>query len=757
MLNTYLIWKLLWATLLFPHTTDAPFLEKENEDAVSTALNLIPAVHNIEFYAQNPIAVNAQTVIHYEKNTLQEAIYLQNIITQAATFKPRLKELIASESPKKGGIYLRANASFDRNPESYSMDIDNGIIEISGATKQGLMRGIQTFRQLFSLEVYHNEKQAEWWLPAIVINDAPKFKHRGLLLDVCRHFFEIDVLKKYIDLLAFYRMNILHLHLTEDQAWRIESKAFPKLNSHSAWRSEQDGTSYGGYYTKTELLDLVAYAETRHITIIPEIELPGHSQAALSAYPQFSCLGAEAEIEVANDWGVFKEIYCAGNDSTFIFLETILGEVMDIFPSSYIHIGGDEAPKFRWENCAKCQKRINDEHLHDEHELQRYFIQRIETFLHENNRKLIGWDEILEGGLNSSATVQSWRGMEGAIKAAKQGNEAIVSPTSHCYLDYGLDKIDLAKVYQFDPIPEGLNPQEEDYIIGGEVNMWTEHVPNENNLDRKVNPRLQAFAEVLWTYPNERDFNDFYSRIQNHYPKLSAMGIDYGPETVGASIYADLTEDKITIGAKRNLADLDLEVYWNGIKGPWGFPLSTTGVLSAYTTKKGLAYGDTIKQEFIYHMGLTRPVNYGKQYEKWYSAGGEIALVNGTIGSLNFRDGQWQGFSGTEPSFEVDLGAVKTINSVGSNFYHYTNAWIFRPERYEVSYSIDGKTWQPYGSSETNIAAETRGKHIEYLGVKAQKEARYIRVQLSCLQKVPAWHEAAGSDVWLFMDEIIVQ
>jgi len=713
---------------------------------------LIPKVQHFENRPGSAFIWNAKTRIQADSNCLAEAQYLQTLIKQHSTFEPELKA-------SKGEVQLVISEEIEGSEEAYTLEIEAAKIVLKGKTRAGLMRAIQSLRQLM-IDAFHDATQGEAWaLPALYIADAPRFKHRGLLLDVCRHYFDKDVVKKYIDLLALYKMNVLHLHLTEDQGWRFESEAFPKLHQEAAYRREEDGSRYGGYFSQEELRELVAYAEARHITIIPELELPGHSQAALSAYPQFSCLGADANIEVVNDWGVFKEIYCAGNDSTFLFLETILEELMEIFPSEYIHIGGDEAPKFRWEHCAKCQKRMADEDLADEHELQSYFIKRIESFLNSKGRKLIGWDEILEGGLSPNATVQSWRGMEGGIAAARSQHQAIMSPTSHCYLDYGLHQIDLKKVYSFDPIPVELNKEEQKFIIGGECNMWTEHVPNETNLDSKINPRMQALAEVLWTYPQERDFRDFFQRMQKHYPMLESFGVAYGPEMIPAEIYADVNFDsaEVFIGSKTSFEAIDQEVYWNDQKGPWGFVLKESGILKVQALKNDQAYGDTIQQNFAFHQALARKPQYQSEYSQWYTGSGEAALVNGRLGSLNFRDGQWQGFSGQDIELWLDLGELKEINSVSSNFYHYNNAWIFVPQSYKVYASKDGKSWRLIGESQAQIQAKQRGQHIEHLEVKSKTQTRFIKLVVESQGRVPDWHEAAGAEAWLFMDEIIVQ
>ena len=472
---------------------------------------------------KNLIIVTTTTDFH------KEAEYLQHVIQELTgdTLEIKDKEEEGSHVIKLKNEYVHTYTNHSNKDEAYSVTIEPSSLTINAGARLGILNGIHTLKQIIVQAKEYNDSQI--LLPHMSLNDIPKFQHRGLLLDCGRHFFSTQTVQKYIDLLAYYKMNILHWHLTEDQGWRIEIDQYPLLNKISSWRTEKDGSRYGGFYTKKEIKEIVTFAAKRGITIIPEIELPGHAQAALAAYPQFSCIGSG--IKVANDWGIFKEIYCAGNDGTFEFLENILKEVMELFPSEYIHIGGDEAPKDRWEKCPKCQKRIQEEGLHDEHELQSYFIQRIEKFLNANGRKLIGWDEILEGGLSPNAAVQSWRGMEGGITAANEAHEAIMSPQSHCYFDHSLKEINLERVYSFDPIPAGLELDKQKYIIGGECNMWTERVPNADNLDSKVFPRILAMSEVLWSYPKERNFKEFRSRVQKHYAYLKLKNVKYGDET----------------------------------------------------------------------------------------------------------------------------------------------------------------------------------------------------------------------------------
>ena len=411
---------------------------------------------------------------------------------------------------------------------------------------------------------------------------------------------------------------------------------------------------------------------------------------------------------------------------------------------------------------------MKDENLADEHELQSYFIQRIERFLNTKGRKLIGWDEILEGGLSETATVQSWRGMQGGQEAAEHGNNVIMSPTSHCYLDYSLSSIDLKKIYDFDPIPAELAVEHHHSILGGECNMWTERVPDENNLDSKVFPRMIGLAEVLWTYPEERNFEAFYKRLQKHYLVLTHFGIAYGLETIGAYLSQEFTNEGITIHLERNLPDLSLKYRWSGEEHYTAYDqsldLNQSGILSVQAFKNEEPYGEPIEQRFKVHKGLNKPVTYEATYNQWYEGSSkEKSLTDGRIGSVDFRDGNWQGFWGKDGDFTIDLGTVQEITKISANFYQYANSWIFLPPKVEFMYSENGEIWSPldtYENASVDLSNQQYTKMVSgqpVVGGKGFPKARYVRLKASNLGKVPEGHEAAGQDAWLFIDEISIE
>lgn len=415
--------------------------------------------------------------------------------------------------------------------ERYTLEVLPRAVTVSAATPSGVLDGVQTLRQLFPPEI-ESDKPVDnipgWTLPAVRIVDEPRFAWRGLLLDSCRHFLSKDFILRIIDLLAFYKMNVFHWHLTEDQGWRIEIKKYPKLTEIGAYRMDENRARYGGFYTQDDIREVVAHASARGITVIPEIEMPGHSVAALASYPKLSCAGSA--IPVAAKWGIFEDVFCAGNDRTFEFIGNVLNEVVDLFPGEYIHVGGDECPRTRWEACSLCKNRMEQEGLKNSDELYHYFVNRVARMLEARGRRMIGWDEVLFPGLTQTAAVQAWRGMDKVASAARTGHDVIASPTSHAYFNYGSNEINLAKVYEFDPVPVDLPSTALDRVLGGECALWTERIQR-NLVDKMLLPRLVAFAERLWSMPESASFEDFHRRLQHHYELLERMGFEYGPES----------------------------------------------------------------------------------------------------------------------------------------------------------------------------------------------------------------------------------
>ena len=518
---------------------------------------IIPKPNSVEI-TEGRFLIDDETSITALENLTSEGEFLAEYLSKASN------KAVQFNTNGDGKIKLELDATLSSD-DAYKLVVTYDEVVITGKTNRAVFYGIQTLRQLVSTNF--NEVHT---LPATVIMDAPRFGYRGMHLDVCRHYFSTDFIKRYIDLLAMHKMNTFHWHLTEDQGWRIEIKKYPKLTEIGAWRNgtiighnpgiENDQKVHGGFYTQEEVKEIVAYAAERHITVIPEIELPGHSSAAIAAYPSLSCFPEEPTIIknnmiseaskeaqangqiklVQESWGIYDDVYCAGKEETFTFVENVLEEVIALFPSEYIHIGGDECPKGNWERCPNCQKRMKENGLADEHELQSYFITRVEKFVNSKGKNIIGWDEILEGGLAPNATVMSWRGNEGGIAAAKDSHTVIMSPNTHCYFDHYQTEsretepiaiggfLPVEKVYAFDPIPEELEVEKHQFILGGQANLWTEYIETESHAEYMLLPRMTALSEALWTAKEDKNWDDFKIRLTDFRNTYDALGVNYG-------------------------------------------------------------------------------------------------------------------------------------------------------------------------------------------------------------------------------------
>lgn len=512
--------------------------------------------------------VDSKTRITGDKSLENEGNFLAEMLNTVANSD------VKYDANNNGNIVLQLDATID-NDEGYTLSVTYDKIIISGKTATGVFYGIQTLRQIMPSAIESGKDTvAEIAIPAVMITDSPRYIYRGMHLDVARHFFPVDFIKKYIDLIAMHKMNTFHWHLTEDQGWRIEIKKYPKLTEIGAWRygtiighhpgTGNDEKKYGGFYTQEEIKDIVKYATSKHVTVIPEIELPGHSGAAIAGYPYLSCFPKEKSI-VFNDmgskkgkevqangtpkivqetWGVFDDVYCAGNEETFTFLEDVLDEVITLFPSQYIHIGGDECPKANWEKCPSCQARMKKLGLKDEHELQSYFIQRMEKYLNKKGKKIIGWDEILEGGLAPNATVMSWRGTKGGVEAAKQHHDVIMTPGHSVYFDHYQSKdkdneplaigglTTVKDVYKYEPSPIGLSADEQKYILGSQANIWSEYMKTTDYVEYMILPRMTALSEIVWTPKDDKNWEDFDTRLQHITERYDAMGLNYAKHSI---------------------------------------------------------------------------------------------------------------------------------------------------------------------------------------------------------------------------------
>jgi hexosaminidase len=676
-----------------------------------------------------------------------------------------LTGLDITQNSSTGKIIFKIDEKLDEaNKEAYVLNVLPEQIEITGASETGLFRGIQTLFQLIPSSAKANKKNNTVEVPCCKIFDKPVFSWRGLNLDCGRHFMSKDFIKRYIDILAYYKFNTFHWHLTEDQGWRIEIKRYPKLTEIGAWRKEGKDSVYGGFYTQEDIKEIVEYAGSRFINIVPEIEMPGHSLASLASYPENSCTGGP--FEVTNIFGVHKDVYCIGRDSTFTFLQNVLDEVVSLFPGKYIHIGGDEAPKDRWINCSKCQARIKSEGLKDEHELQSYFIKRITEYLHSKGKEVIGWDEILQGGLAPGAIVQSWQSFQGAIEAAKLGHYVICSPASHTYLNGDPENLDLQIAYSFEPAPDELTTEEKKFILGGEANLWTERAPEET-VDGKLFPRILALAEVFWNDPQNKYYDEFYSRVQNSYKDLSALGIQFGREgkILTPSTTYDNSKKEFTLNIEQGQKGIDIRYTTDGSEPNTNSALytspiniNTTSVVNISAFKDAHSIGKQYSLSFAFHKALNSKIILTNPYDERYRAGGINALIDGVKGTDNFRDGSWQGYEGVDFEGVIDLGEEKEISKVSPRFFFDTNSWIFLPAKVEVSLSSDNTHFSNVVIVNNDIPSKS--SEILQKGFTAEfgkQKTRFIKVKAASIKKCPAWHPGAGAGAWLMIDEIVVE
>ena len=723
-------------------------------------LSIIPFPADVKL-SGGSFEISAKTKIIFTDETKALADYLKERMSSETGLK------LDTEKQKNGIKYfnyiiLEIEKNSSLNEEAYSLSSSNAGVRIKASTEHGVFNGIQTLRQMY-LNNFTKTKSQSVKISCAEIKDSPRFGWRGLNLDCGRHFMSKDFVKRYIDLLALHKMNVFHWHLTEDQGWRIEIKKYPELTKTGAWRKDKDGNKYGGFYTQEEIKEVVEYAKSRFITVVPEIEMLGHSQASLASYPQNSCTGGP--FEVGTQWGVMKDIYCAGNENTFKFLEDVLTEVMQLFPGKYIHIGGDEAPKDRWKECPKCQARIKAEGLKDEHELQSYFIKRIEKFLTANNKSLVGWDEILEGGLAPNATVQSWRGVDGAVAAAKSGHNTIVSPYNHTYFNSGLVELDLKKAYAFEPVPDELSKEEGKFVIGSEANMWTEYAPQET-IDSKLFPRILALSECVWSPKEEKNYGDFTARLQKYYHTLDIVGVHYGPESKPVSIAPSYDSEKNLIKIKLEAGQPGTQVYYTldgseptnkAHKYTKEIVLEKSKVIKAVSIKGNNKVGEVVSQSFIFHKATGKKIELLEKYANKYNGGGSLALIDGMRGTSSYNDGYWQGYEGKDFSGIIDLGKNTKIQKISAGFLQNNGSWIFLPLHVTFSVSDDGKNFILVETVKNTVPANIPDIIQKDFSAAKELNARYIKVDAKSIGKCPSWHPGAGGDSWLFMDEIIVE
>ena len=693
-------------------------------------------------------------------------------------------DLEVSESLKPNAIRFIDNPAYSE--EAYELKVSPQNIEITAATPKGHFYGYQTLLQLFPVEIFGSSRvnsKIALVAPACAITDEPRFSYRGVMLDVSRHFFPVEFIKKLIDNLAVNKINTLHWHLTDDQGWRIEIKKYPKLTEIGSIRKESmvghyreqkfDGKPYGGFYTQDQIRDLLNYAQSKYVTIVPEIEMPGHAMGALTAYPELGCTGGP--YEVRTKWGVEENVYCP-SEKTFAFLEDVLTEVMDLFPSKYIHIGGDECPKDSWKASAFCQDLMKKEGLKDEHELQSYFIRRIDKFVTSKGRRIIGWDEILEGGLSPNATVMSWRGIEGGIEAAKQMHDVIMTPTSYMYLDYYQGNpskeplaiggfLNLEKTYSFEPQVAELSPDQAKYILGVQGNLWTEYVKTPQHAEYMLFPRALAVAEIGWS-DKTKDFKNFSGRLDTHLKRLDLMAVNYSKSANNVSFSTELNPQKRTV-IKLSTAHPTGQIKYT-LDG--SSPLSTSLLYDAASKVKILGdntlsaavfdqngkkiSGDNV-QTFV--IGNSSRKNYTLENQpKRYTGNDPLALTDGIKGNEGSKD-QWVGFEGKNLSTVIDLGTKTLFSRLGIAFLSDYHDWVLPPKNFEILVSNDNKNFESLKKIDLGTAVKT-SKAVRQFNVDLGKQNyRYVKVIAENFGPLPAGHYGAGKPSWLMVDEIEIK
>ena len=747
---------------------------------------VIPLPQEVSLTQENPFKLNENVLIAYPENNAllqRNAEFLSEYIQQATNYAPKTKAIAAGEQVKNA-IVLGLDPSI-ANKEGYVLTTTPEGINLNGQTENGVFYGIQTLRKSIPAEA----KEATILIPAGEIKDEPRFSYRGMHLDVGRHFFPKEFMKKYIDLLALHNMNTFHWHLTDDQGWRIEIKKYPKLTEIGSQRSrtvigrntqEYDNTPYGGFFTQEEAKEIVKYAQERYITVIPEVDLPGHMLAALAAYPEMGCTGGP--YEVCPRWGIFEDVLCIGNDQTMQFLEDVMSEIIEIFPSKYVHIGGDEAPRTRWEKCPKCQARIKTEGLKAdknhtaEDRLQSYCMTRIEEFLNSKGRQIIGWDEILEGDVAPNATVMSWRGMEGGIKAAQLGHDVIMTPTSFCYFDYyqtadtkdeplGIGGyVPIEKVYSLEPVPAVLTEEQSKHILGAQANLWTEYIHSSEHVEYMVLPRMAALAEVQWTQPEKKDFKDFTKRLARLMKFYQRDGFNYAKHVFDLKV--DFTPDVTKKAVVVTLSTIDDAPIYYTLDGtePTTASLKYTEPVSITETADFQAVvirpegkSKVVNKKISFNKATYCPIELTFQPSEKYKFGGAITLVDGMKGNDSYATGAWLGFVGGNVEAIIDLGQESEIKQVATNAIVDMSAWIMGSTGLVVSVSDDNKEFREVAVKD--IPAET---NIDKKGVENYEitfdpvKARYVKVVIKRSPALPKGHAGEGKAAYMFIDEIEV-
>lgn len=755
--------------------------------AGSEPLDIIPYPNSVTMHAGRFQAAGADIFCGPGTNTMER----KAISGFAASLSNAGgKECNVTEgSSGKGFIFLSDPSIAD---EAYEMKIGRSKVTVRAGSYNGFLYAIETLKQMLPVEIYAGTPAPEkdWSLPCVTIKDAPRFGYRGQHLDVARHFFGVDEVKKVLDMMAIHKMNVLHWHLTDDQGWRIEIKQYPRLTEIGSVREgtvirkdwdRYDNIPYGGYYTQDEIRSVISYAAEKGITVIPEIDLPGHMLAALTAYPALGCTGGP--YKVWGRWGVADDVLCAGNENTMVFLENVLSEVADLFPAEYIHIGGDECPKVRWEKCPVCQAKIKELGLQDkdgytaEHYLQSYVMERMEKFLAGKGKKIIGWDEILEGTPGPDATVMSWRGSEGGIKASKMGHDVIMTPNSHFYFDYyqapdpstepfGIGGyVPVEKVYSYEPYTDDMDDEARAHILGVQANLWTEYIKDNAHLEYMLYPRQAALAEVQWCQPQNKDWDRFLAALTHEVAIYDLLGYNYATTAFQVISETRLNKDKhCTEVVLSTQGDAPIRYTTDGSDPTHESPLYTAPIeVTGACTVKARVERDNMKttiysQEFVDNKAIGREVTLLTQPREKYRYGAPDSFADGIRGVFQYSSGQWAGWFADPLTVVIDMGGDQSYSSVVLGTMVIKDEDVFPPLSLSASISDDGKNFTE--AARISIPMETRSNPDglrEYSVSFPETSARYLKVSAETVAAMPSWHGRAGTPAFLFADEIIVE
>ncbi len=741
---------------------------------------VIPLPSEITVTTEKPFVLSSSTKIVFPKGNekmQKNAEFLSDYLQTSVGIKPEV-----TNNTAKSAIILSLGLQ-NKNSEAYQITVNDKAITIKGASEAGVFFGIQTLRKATPIG-----ENITVLYPAVTINDQPRFAYRGMMLDVARHFMPVDFVKTYIDILALHNINRFHWHLTDDQGWRIEIKKYPKLTQIGSVRKQTvigrntgkyDGIEHSGFYTQKQIKEVVNYAADRHITVIPEIDLPGHMLAALASYPELGCTGGP--YEVASTWGVFPDVLCPGKEATFEFLENVLTEVMDLFPSEYIHIGGDECPKDRWEKCPDCQRRIKELGLKDgkhkkEFYLQSYVTARIEKFLNNHGRNIIGWDEILEGDLAPNATVMSWRGMEGGLEAAKLNHDVIMAPNSYCYFDYYQTQdtqnepfaiggyVPVEKVYSFEPVPSELTPEQQKHILGPQANLWTEYIATPEHVEYMVLPRMAALSEVQWMQPEKKNFNSFLKRLPQLIALYDKLGYNYATHVF--DIQAKMVPNFDTNTLDVTLSTIDHADIYYTLDGSNPTTASTkyTGKISikdntelkAIAVRSGSKNSKMLQEKIVVNTSTFKPIQLLTTPANNYSFTGASMLVDGLFGYENYRTGKWLGFQKNDLIAVIDLLRPTSISKAQIRTNVVTGDWIFDASEIRIESSNDGTNFTPVKSEKYNDShSDNYSEIVTHTMQFDPVTARYFRVTVQP-SVMPDWHPGKGNRAYIFVDEIVL-